>query len=781
MSSLYLRGISVRVVSALFAVMVMLVSVQSAPVTTKVRQKMKFSYDWRFFKGSAAGTPYQKTYNDGSWEKVNLPHSASYDKPQEEPTFSGPDETQHYKGIVWYRRSFPALKSSGKTFLEFEGAMQTAEVWINETKAGVHDNSGYTGFCFDITKNLVSSGSNVVAVKLDNVATDDIPPGTYLDYVLFSGIYRDVWLTTTGDVHIPYCGQLIDPIDVSTTGGKFRVRTKVTNSRAQAVNCLLTVTVKDANGADIVSMQKTQSIGAGATFQFDDTSPLISNPKLWSPETPNLYYLYTTVSVDNQLTDDYVRTRGLLWTSWSKDTGFSLNGKRYQIIGTNYHQCMAWVEYALPESRYRRDIEMIKDAGFNAIRTSHYPRHAYFYEMCDKMGILLFVEIPTWQKAEKPAPFWNRLANAPREMVEQAYNTTGIITWGMFNEPNLDISQHIKAMHDSVRIIDPYRPTYIGKQRTMTPVADCNVVDVVGLQYDLNRSDPNWKVVQTEYSLATLRRGEATEMQFAQNRWTDWTKVVSIGQHMAGGLIWVFQDYYGKAVNRPFGLVDMTRIPKEVYYYFREKLTGKAPDYWFTGTPTKLEFTADVTDLDADGVDISVLTVALRNSAGQCINTAKPVAFTISGPATIFGATTKTTVAGKIAAIIKTTQTPGTVMVTATCENLPPVTVTLNSKAITDPILNPTDITIAPKSAQKNTTPLFSMIKQMRSGILIDYTGTIPAKVFITNCMGRVIETREIVGSTLFSIDRTQIANGIFYVTVQTGALQSTTRMGLVK
>ena len=170
----------------------------------KERKKTSLDFGWKFYKGTPTGTPSDSSYSDASWQSVNIPHSASYDDPEPVPsaTSSYSDEGKRYQGISWYRKYFTVpqtAKHTGKILIEFEGAMQIASVWLNGKPLGVHSNSGFTWFQFDITNNVSLTGTNVLAVKLDNTYNAMVPPGRTLDpsigapdYYLFSGLYRNV-------------------------------------------------------------------------------------------------------------------------------------------------------------------------------------------------------------------------------------------------------------------------------------------------------------------------------------------------------------------------------------------------------------------------------------------------------------------------------------------------------------------------------------------------------------------------------------------------------------
>ena len=263
----------------------------------KERKKTSLDFGWKFFKSDpATGDPSAASFDDSKWITVNIPHSVSYDAP------TGEAETNHYKGNCWYRKHFtvPQSKHNGKYFLEFEGAMQVADVWLNGTKLGRHDNSGYTWFSFDISsdKGFSLAGDNVLAVRLNNHYNGAIPPGCdgnagiYPDYLLFSGLYRDVWLVATDECYIPLYGQQISIPKGGVSASSAEVRIKTSVISASAGNVTLYYVIADPSGNVIIRDSITQSVTANATTVFDKINGPIPQPMLWSPQTPNLYTVY---------------------------------------------------------------------------------------------------------------------------------------------------------------------------------------------------------------------------------------------------------------------------------------------------------------------------------------------------------------------------------------------------------------------------------------------------------------------------------------------------------
>jgi len=651
-----------------------------------VRKAERLYNNWKFYKGAPTGNAYDNAFNDASWAPVCVPHAID----TLPPTQAG--EAACYTGVAWYRRQLAVAGSSDKKyFLEFEGAMQTADVWANGVSVGRHDNSGYTGFSFDISGQLGTATTAALAVKLDNTKSADIPPGRTdngPDYFLYSGLYRNVWLVTTGKIYIPFCGQFI-----TTTGGTVLCKTTVKNENSSAANCKVDIYIKNQAGTQVATGTLTQSVAANGSSVFS-ISAVVSNPLLWSPETPNLYHVYTTITVAAAVVDDYAAIFGFRTLAWSNTNGFSLNGSRYEIKGTCHHQFFAWVQNAVPASRWPIDFAMIKDAGFNAIRCSHYPRDPAFYDAADSLGLLLLVEVPTWSYlgGTFSTGYWDRLCACGREMVTQGYNHPSIFLWGLNNELTSDCVPQVTRMNDTVHFYDTSRKTILANNGWR---AHSNIPDVAGLNYMDTSAvpDANIPLITTEYSpswaFPCVRGAGCAGLGNAD--WGYWNGVANQAPRMAGGFLWVFTDYFALwNKNTPMGIVDEFRLPKEAYYVYRKNFTGKADDNAITGTATKIVLTADVTQLQADGSDFTMVTAALRNASNACINSTANVTFSVTGPVTPLGPTTLAAAAGKIGLILRSTTTAGTITITANSPGLPQtsVTVTSSTPASTTGIMN---------------------------------------------------------------------------------------------
>jgi len=216
---------------------------------------------------------------------IGLPHSFGT------PYFQGKD---FYTGYGWYRKSIdvPAEWAGKRLFLEFDGAFQDAEVFVNGKAAGRHL-GGYTGFCYEITA-LAKTGPNLVAVRLNNNWNPRLAPRAG-DHIFLGGLYRDVWLTVTDPVHVTWYGTFVTTPTASKTAATVNVKTEVRNQAAGNKELTLETDIVDPAGKVVGHVSSKQALAAGATATIDQTSPAIANPQLWSPDHPVMYAAVTTV------------------------------------------------------------------------------------------------------------------------------------------------------------------------------------------------------------------------------------------------------------------------------------------------------------------------------------------------------------------------------------------------------------------------------------------------------------------------------------------------------
>ena len=778
----------------------------------KLRQKVSLNAGWKFYLNNPTGNPYETGYGDASWQTVNVPHSAMYVA----PTATAEATTRpsgSWTGICWYRKTFtvPAGTHTQKVFLEFEGAMQSTDVYLNGVLIGGHGASGYTGFNFDISSVVNRTGTNVLAVRLDCNYKWEIPPGNvpgtgsggeYPDFYIYSGLHRDVWLVCTDNVYIPLYGQKITTPQVSSTSATVRVRTTVNNANASAANCLVQSVVVNASGTIVAQASASGSVTAGGSLLFDCTTPVIPNPGLWSPETPNLYRVFTKVFVDNVEVDDNVERIGFRTLDWRTAGGFFLNGVRYLLKGVCMHQEFAWVCNALPNSRYYEEVRLVKNMGANAIRCAHYPRDPAFYDACDELGVLCEPELPAWGGSitSYPTIFWNRMDTCAQEMVKVAINHPSIIMWGLFNEAAGNFPTQFTSLHNRIKSLDSTRFTSVINNKVQSANT---VTNIFGQNYSLTWTGaPNlyynaeyhqgWEfycyrgdtvtVVYTTGCASFLSNcTHQSENQFASEFWgsstagRSWTYILNRtgdALPLAGGHAWVFIDYWtpGNVGNEPMGMIDHYRIPKKVFYTFRSNWTGAAPDTFVTGlTPTRVQLDADLVTITADSTDITRIVASMRDASGRCSHVARSVTLQLSGPVDCFDTLTRTTIAGKIGWVLKSRNTPGAIIAIVTSSGLTPDTVIIISIA---PDNSPLPFIWLPTGIADRDVRLFSeksvaVFQNNRSiTIMFPHSFREKAAISLLTMQGRKVLRREITGTSSTVLNTRSLGSGVYYLNI---------------
>jgi len=771
----------------------------------KLRQKVSLDAGWKFCLNSPSGSgnPYDAGYNDAAWQTVNVPHSAMYVAPTpagEKTTMPGGAWT----GICWYRKFFsiPAGTHTQKVFLEFEAAMQSTDVYLNGVRIGGHGASGYTPFSFDISSSVNRTGANVLAVRCDCNYSHDIPPGNvplsgmgeYPDFYIYSGLCRDVWLVCADNVYIPLYGQKITAA-VSSSGATVRVRTMVANATTAAASCSVQSVVVNASDAIVGQANAVGSVAAGGSLLFDCATPAISNSGLWTPETPNLYRVFTKVYVNNAAVDDNVERIGFRTLSWSTAGGFFLNGARYVLKGVCHHQEFAWVGNALPNSRYYEEVRLIKNMGANAIRCAHYPRDPAFYDACDELGVICEPELPSWGgsiTSYNPI-FWNRMDSCADAMVTSAINHPSIIMWGLFNEAAGDFPTQFTEIHNRIKNLDSTRFTTFINNKSQS--AD-KVTDIFGQNYSFM---PDWagaRYYNSEYHegwIYSCKRGDTatvsntfecyaggclseSENQYATERYNQrWIRDIlnKTGQSLplAGGHMWCFADYWTpcNVGNHPMGVVDHYRIPKKVFYTFRYNWTGTAPDTFVTGiTPTHVQLDADLPAINADSTDITCVVASLRDASGRLAYANRGVTLALTGPADCFDTLTRTTIAGKIGWVLKSRNIPGTITATVTSSGLTDGTITIRSVAPDNSAL---PFIWQAESVTRGSTPLtdktIKVFKKVGAiVILFPRFFEKQSLLSLSTVQGRRVVRQTVAGGSPAVLTTRSLGMGLYYLTI---------------
>lgn len=389
--------------------------------------------NWKFQKGGAeyANTP---DFDDGAWQRVNLPHTWNANDPFD-------DDQTYFRGVGWYRKTFrleSALKNKN-VFLLFEGAYQVTDVYVNGKFAGEHK-GGFTAFWFDITSYLdtTKNAKNVIAVQVNSSHNNFIPPLS-VGYALYGGIYRKVWLVATNDLHLTEInnnsqGIFISTPKVSQQSASVKVKTSVTNSSPVKKIFQFVNTLYDKDGNSVKTFSKEISLDAGRSIAITDSTAHIANPHLWSPEDPYLYKIETKLVEDGNIIDEVSNALGFRWFHFDPQKGFFLNGKKYVLRGTNRHQDRQGKGDALSDEDHIGDLQIIKNMGANFLRLAHYPQAPEVLRLADQLGIMIWEEIPVVDYMTIQPEFLKNAENMLRGMIHQNYNHPSIIIWGSMNE-----------------------------------------------------------------------------------------------------------------------------------------------------------------------------------------------------------------------------------------------------------------------------------------------------------------------------------------------------------
>lgn len=400
------------------------------------RKAYSMNMAWRFLKGDSEAQVWNKDFDDSAWEVVSLPHGIEY-LPVEA---SG---CANYQGVVWYRKHFtPSDELKGKRlFLHFEAIMGKSEVYLNGKLIKKHY-GGFLPVIADITDGIEWDSENVIAVKADNSDDPTYPvgkPQSLLDYTYFGGIYRDCWLIAHNDVFITNAnyenevaggGLFISYDRVSEESAIINLKAHIRNQSSKRQKITIEFQLKEKEGNTVLTTAKSLTVQRGKA-NYAVSSMKVDAPKLWSPETPYLYYLDILVKdASGQTIDGYRQRLGIRSIEFKQTEGLWLNGKPYEgkIMGTNRHQDFAVLGNALPNSLQWRDAKKLRDAGLKVIRT-HYVIDPAFMDACDELGLFALVEVPGWQFWNDEPIFAERIYSDIRNMIRIHRNHASLFFW----------------------------------------------------------------------------------------------------------------------------------------------------------------------------------------------------------------------------------------------------------------------------------------------------------------------------------------------------------------
>lgn len=416
------------------------------PTLTMDAQSL-FNDGWRFMIADDAADYSAASLSCDDWTTVTLPHT---------PRYENYNVVRQWQGICWYRKEFrlDTAMHGKRCMITFEGAMNVADIWING-KHREHHLGGYLPIVIDITDDL-RKGTNSIAVRLDNRDSNITGPKpvALLDYFLYGGLYRNVRLEFENEIHItdpfldrrPAAGGVFVTYDnASETSADVNVQVSVANgsrrcSEVKVVNELLEGNAVLARNDcyAVIDAGGVSDVNAGFT---------VENPRLWSPSSPNLYTLRTTLYVGDRKVGEQSRRIGIRSIE-IRDRRLYVNGRPTFLRGVNRHQCYPYVGIALSDNAQRRDAVKIKEAGFDYVRLSHYPQSPAFLDACDSLGLFVLDAISGWQFFDKSEEFVEYHRRSARELIRRDRNRPCVLAWELsLNETAMPRS-FIKDMND---------------------------------------------------------------------------------------------------------------------------------------------------------------------------------------------------------------------------------------------------------------------------------------------------------------------------------------------
>lgn len=552
---------------------------------------------WKFSQGSDTASVY-----------VHLPHSWNSDA----------YETKNYfRGVGRYTRTLtvPASLVGRKIYLKFDGAASKSNVSIDGKKVGGHIGA-YSPHTLDVTDFAVPGQPHLLAVEVDN-SDPDIPPYS-ADFTFMGGLYRDAWILSQPPVHLdvtegPHSGfKTVTHINPDGTG-EAEISAVIVNGSDKKSSPRLTVALTGPDGNILAEKQASVALKPGEGKKVSVNLNDIRNISLWTPETPALYTVTATLADGDKAlekTSDYTAFR----TFGFDDEGrFLLNGKPYKLRGMCRHQDQKPMGIALSDEQHRRDIRMIKDMGANFIRISHYPQDNAVLEMCDRLGLIAWEEIPVIDYVPESDAFADNCETMLRQMIRSHFNHPSIAMWGYMNEILLRVPREgqdetgertrrlARRLEKVLKEEDP------GRLSTMAfhgndAYHDAGLSDITDVKgWNLyqgwyggqlpqfeeylsrqHREHPSHKLIVSEYGAGSDLRLHSLSpepfdfsMEYQQDYLEHYLPVIEDSTFIAGASHWNFIDFSSanRAESMPHinnkGIVTNDRRKKDVYYYYR--------------------------------------------------------------------------------------------------------------------------------------------------------------------------------------------------------------------
>jgi beta-galactosidase len=585
---------------------------------------VSFNSGWSFHLGDV-DNGHSPSVDDSSWRKLDLPHDWSIEGEFSEQNPATPGGGALPGGVGWYRKTFsvPATEKNRQLFVEFDGVYRNSEVWINGHYLGKRP-YGYSSFEYELTPYLkYGTEKNIIAVKVDNSKQPNSR------WYSGSGIYRNVWLTTTEKIFVGHWGTYVTTPEVNSESARIELSTTIRNSFSTDQPVTLNTVLIDVTGS-VVARSISKAVvakGGGAELQ---QALIVKQPKVWSIESPYLYNAVSQIEQNGKVLDRYETPFGIRSFSFDVARGFFLNGKPVKILGVCDHHDLGSLGAAVNTRALERQLEILKAMGVNGIRTSHNPPAPELLELADKMGFIVMDEaFDMWKKKKTDFDYhldWDEWHKRDLEdMVYRDRNHASVFIWSIGNEipeqwgDDPTAGSIARELAGIVKNLDKTRPitSACNNVSDKNGIITSGALDLVGTNYahqkiaEFPKMFSGLKLIGTETTSALQTRGSYDMPSDVIRRWpirwdlpfkdgnadmscsaydncsAPWGstheetwKAAKKSDFFSGIFIWTGFDYIGEPTPYPwpakssyFGIVDLAGFPKDSYYMYQSEWT----------------------------------------------------------------------------------------------------------------------------------------------------------------------------------------------------------------